>query len=62
MRKVTHISIELIADEGMLLTDGEHYAKAVLLPYEDEGTEWREIPESEKPVEEETESLEEIVE
>lgn len=52
MRKVTHISIELIADEGMLLTDGEHYCKAVLLPYEATGEEWLEIPESEKPVEE----------
>lgn len=50
MRKVTHTSIELIADEGMILTDGKHYAKAVLLPYEDEGENWREIPESEKPV------------
>lgn len=52
MRKITHTSIEIIADEGMLLTDGEHYAKAVLLPYEDNGEAWREVPESEKPVEE----------
>lgn len=51
MRKIIHTSIELIADEGMLLTDGEHYCKAVLLPYENDGTAWREIPESEKPVE-----------
>ena len=48
MRKITHTSIEIIADEGMLLTDGEHYAKAVLLPYEDNGDAWKEVPESEK--------------
>lgn len=52
MKKITHTSIELIADDGMLLTDGEHYAKAVLLPYEDNGEAWKEIPESEKPVDE----------
>ena len=49
MRKIVHTSIELIADEGMLLTDGKHYAKAILLPYEKSGEEWKEIPESEKP-------------
>lgn len=48
MRKITHTSIELIADDGMLLTDGEHYCKAVLLPYEDNGEAWQEVPESEK--------------
>ena len=52
MRKNTRTSIELIADEGMLLTDGEHYCKAVLLPYEDSGEDWREVPESEKVVKE----------
>ena len=51
MRKITHTSIELIADAGMLLTDGKHFCKAVLLPYEKPCEEWKEIPESEKPVE-----------
>lgn len=50
MRKIIHTSIEIIADEGMLLTDGEHFAKAVLLPYEDEGNNWKEVLESEKPI------------
>lgn len=60
MKKVVHTSIELIAEDGMLLTDGEHYAKAILLPYENEGDEWREIPESERPIEIEKEEVEEI--
>ena len=45
MRKVTHTSIELIADEGMLLTDGKHFCKAVFLPDNDNGADWKEIPE-----------------
>lgn len=53
MRKITHTAIELIADDGMLLTDGEHYCKAVFLPYDNNGEAWKEIPESEKPVEDE---------
>ena len=52
MKKIIHTSIELIADDGMILTEGEHYCKAVLLPYEDNGEAWKEIPESEKPTEE----------
>lgn len=42
------ISIELIADEGMILTDGEHRVKAVLLAYGDDESIWKEIPEEEK--------------
>ena len=48
MRKVTHTSIELIADEGMVLTDGKRYVKAVLLPYTNNGEGWVEVPEIKK--------------
>ena len=37
----------LIADEGKILTDGEHYARVVCLLPEGDGDKWREIPEEE---------------
>ena len=45
MKKITHISIELIADDGMLLTDGKHFCKAVFLPDNENSEDWKEIPE-----------------
>lgn len=45
MTRTELISIELIADEGMILTDGEHKVKAVLLAYGADESVWREIPE-----------------
>lgn len=53
MKRRELISIELTADEGMVLTDGEHFAKAVLLSFEADESMWREIPatEEEKSVE-----------
>ncbi len=51
MKKVIHTSIELIADEGMILTDGEHYCSAVLLPYEQGDSNWSEISINDVPLE-----------
>ena len=39
--------ITLIAEEGKLLTDGEHYGRIVYLSPEDDGSAWREIDEGE---------------
>lgn len=39
--------ITLIADEGMILTDGEHYGKTVYLACGRDGSEYHEIPEAE---------------
>lgn len=35
--------ITLIADDGKILTDGEHYGRIVYLSPEDDGSTWREI-------------------
>ena len=35
--------LTLIADEGMILTDGEHYGKIVYLTPNDDGSAWHEI-------------------
>lgn len=45
MQRKELISVELTADEGMILTDGVHFAKAVLLGYDEDESVWREIPE-----------------
>ena len=39
--------ITLIAEEGKVLTDGEHYGRVVYLPCGDDGSAWHEIPEEE---------------
>lgn len=39
--------ITLIADEGMILTDGEHFGKTVYLPSGKDGSAWHEITEEE---------------
>ena len=42
----------LYADEGKVLTDGEHYAKVVYLADGEDEDKWTEIEESEQPAEE----------
>lgn len=37
----------LIADEGMILTDGTHYGRVVYLPAGVDGSAYHEIPEAE---------------
>lgn len=37
----------LIADEGMMLTDGESYGKAVYLKVDGDPSKWREVTEEE---------------
>ena len=39
----------LPAEEGMYLTDGEHYGKTVILPMEADHTLWHEVREEEVP-------------
>ena len=39
--------ITLIADEGMILTDGIHYGRIVYLPAGVDGSAYHEIPEAE---------------
>ena len=46
MKKRILESLELTADEGMVLTDGEHFCKGVLLDGIDDSA-WREITEAE---------------
>lgn len=36
-------SLELTASDKMVLTDGTHFVKAVLLPAGDDGSNWREV-------------------
>ena len=43
MESKTFTSIELTAGDRMMLTDGVHVVKAVLLPAGDDGSKWREI-------------------
>ena len=38
---------KLIADEGMILTDGENYGKIIYLASDANGDKWYEIPQSE---------------
>lgn len=45
MQRKELISIELTADEGMILTDGNNFAKAVLLGFNEDESVWYEIPE-----------------
>lgn len=45
MQRRELVSVELTADEGMILTDGVHFAKAVLLGYDEDESVWHEIPE-----------------
>lgn len=44
--------IVLYAEEGMVLTDGEHYGKQIFLADGASADNYREIPESEMPSEE----------
>ena len=44
--------IEIIADEGMALTNGETYAHHLWLGIEDSPSNWQEIPEEEVPLSE----------
>lgn len=37
----------LFADEGKILTDGEHFGRIVYLAPDDDGSAWHEIPEDE---------------
>lgn len=46
--------IVLEADEGMVLTNGNIYSRMVYLGIQDSPENWREIPESEMPTEEDT--------
>ena len=48
MQRRELVSIELIADEGMILTDGEHFTKAILLGFDEDEFVWKEIPEQNK--------------
>lgn len=65
MKKKIYESLELTADEGMVLTDGEHFCKGVLLDGTDDSA-WREITEAEaealKPEPEPEDDEEKIVE
>lgn len=45
--------IKLTADAGMVLTNGETYGKEVYLGTGDSAENWREIPESDIPVDNE---------
>lgn len=47
--------IVLYADDGMVLTDGEHYGKQIFLADGVDADRYREIPESEMPDEMEEE-------
>ena len=41
--------ITLYAEEGMVLTDGEHYGSVVTLAVDADASAWREIPKTEMP-------------
>ena len=47
MKKETITITNLIASEGHILTDGEHYGKMVSLASGDDGSKWYEITEAE---------------
>ena len=47
MKKETITITNLIASEGHVLTDGEHYGKMVSLAQGDDGSKWYEITEAE---------------
>ena len=44
---MTRIDNKLIADEGMMLTNGEAFGKTVYLASGDDGSGWSEVTESE---------------
>lgn len=52
MKILNENPIHIIADEGMILTDGETYSTEVWLGKLDSPENWHEIPESEAPSEE----------
>ena len=52
MQIINENPIHLIADDGMVLTNGETYSTQVYLGIYDSPENWREIPESEVPTEE----------
>lgn len=53
MKTITENPIHLIADAGMILTDGEVYSTEVWLGKLDSPENWREIPETDVPTNEE---------
>ena len=61
MKKQPIQIIVLEPDEGMILTNGETYSYRVYLGVNDSPNNWREIPESEMPSEDE-QMPEEVVE
>ena len=52
MKSETITLTTLVAEEGFTLTNGEVYGKQVYLGKYDSPSNWREIPDSEVPVEE----------
>lgn len=60
MQRKELVSVELTADEGMILTDGTHYAKAILLGFGEDESVWKEIPEQNKKQEDYIEIKEDV--
>lgn len=60
MKRRELISIELTAEEGMILTDGEHFVKALLLGFDEDESVWKEIPEQNKKQEDYIEIKEDV--
>ena len=52
MKIINDKIIEVIADEGKILTDGEIYAHHLWLGIGDSPSNWQEIPEEEAPLNE----------
>lgn len=52
MQIINNQIIEIIADEGMILTDGESYGHHLWLGINDSPDNWQEIPEEEVPLSE----------
>jgi len=52
MKILNNEIIEVIADEGMILTNRETYAHHLWLGIEDSPANWQEIPEEEAPLNE----------
>lgn len=52
MKIIQNEIIEVIADDGMILTNGETYAHHLWLSILDSPSNWQEIPEEEVPISE----------
>lgn len=52
MQIIKNDIIEIIADEGMILTNSETYAHHIWLGINDSPSNWQEIPEQEVPLNE----------